>query len=222
MKRCLLLAATIAVCSSVQAQNFLYDDNSPRSYWGVRVGWDLTMPTDWHVEDFSTSMFRNGSGVSAGVVYNMPVGKSFYFEPEVGIFYNTYRYRDLTISGETYNLFDPEVRKFGVRIPLTLGWRTELIPGALALGIFTGPQVNIGIDGRLGLDSNEATDLNLETNIYCENGQHRVSLDWAVGASVMFGSWQVDISGSFGISDMQKNTPSFRENRLNVSLGYNF
>ena len=196
-----------------------------QSYWGVRVGYDANLPGDFKAGDNSYEMFKNGSGFFAGAVYNHPIVAGLYIEPGAGLFYDSYKYSDLTISGQDgmEDIFNPKVKKFGLRIPVRLGYYFDIFPSAGGVSVYTGPQFDIGLSGKLGISSQESQEYDIERNIYNDfYGFRRVGMSWTVGANIYVGNWVVDISGAFGLTDMQKGAVSFHENRVSIGLGYNF
>lgn len=224
-----LLASIIALVSTAAfAQDYEeFDIPSDRAHWSVRVAWDYTIPGDWTFSNGnSVSMYRNGSGLSAGVSYNLPFGKSFYFEPGVNFYYNTYSYDDVIFTdidenGNIREIKDPDIEKTGFRIPLHVGVRFPVFTtGNIAL--FTGPMPCIGTSANVDLNKYAAEIFDFPTNLYESGEQRRFDLAWNVGAAMMFGSWQIDITGSFGLLDLHPNDSRYRENRLTIGLAYNF
>ena len=75
-------------------------------------------------------MFKAGSGVSIGADYMLLFGKNFFFEPGARLFIDNYRYDNITIGAGTpenpSKTYDPPVRKIGMRIPLTLGYKFDI------------------------------------------------------------------------------------------------
>ena len=195
---------------------------SAQSYWGVRAAWDYTMPTKWKSDVFEEKMFAAGSGIYAGAVFNYPIVAGLYIEPGAGLYYNTGRFDDFTIiADEGANIFDPKIKKFGVRIPVRLGYYFDIFPSGGGVSVFTGPQVDLGISGRVS--DREGSDMEFPHNLYSDfYSYRRFGLSWTVGADIYIGSCVVDICGSIGLTDLHKGMGSIRENRISVGLGYNF
>ena len=72
----LLIAAVVALAPSVMMAQY-----SP--YFGTRVSFDVTHPAG------ANDGINNGSGVTVSGIYNMPIARNVYFEPGIGMFYNT-------------------------------------------------------------------------------------------------------------------------------------
>lgn len=212
MKRILTSLFTMAIAIGVSA----------RSYWGVRVAWDYTMPTKLISDVFENKMFTNGNGIYAGAVFNYPVVAGLYIEPGAGLYYNTGRFDNLTIAADDgADIFDPKIKKFGVRIPVRLGYYFEIFPSGGGISVFTGPQVDLGISGRVS--DREGSDMEFPHNLYSGfYSYRRFGLSWSLGADIYVGSWVVDISGSLGLTDRYKGLGSIHENRITIGLGYNF
>lgn len=215
MKRILfsLLVAIVSIAASAQ------------SYWGIRAGWDDNLPGNYKAGDYSYEMFKNGSGLYVGAIYNHPIVAGLYIEPGVSLFYDTYKYSDLTISDADGNnaIFNPKVKKFGVRVPVRLGYYFDIFPSGGGVSVFTGPQFDFGLSGKLGITDQESRDYDIERNLFSDlYGFRRIGMSWTIGANVYVGDWVVEISGAFGMTDMMKGAVAFRENRISVGLGYNF
>ena len=76
-------------------------------------------------------MFKPGSGISVGADYMWLFGKNFFFEPGARFFIDNYRYDNITIGAgtpsEPSKTYDPPVRKIGLRIPLSAGYKFDII-----------------------------------------------------------------------------------------------
>lgn len=211
----LLLWLVAGAACGLQAQHF-----------GIRGSFDINMPGDWHFDSNSVKMFRTGYGVQAGVVYNTPIAGNFYFEPGLTLYYDSYRYDDLVIpdsDGVTILQEDPSVRKFGVRLPLMTGYRFDIWQHA-SLTVFTGPELEYGISGRVSLNDAVKNSEVIDTNIYGKNGGiRRFDCSWCVGVGLPFDNdMYVGITAAFGLLDLHKGDAKFRENRVSITLGYNF
>lgn len=197
-----------------------------QAYWGARIAYDATFPSTYKAGDAEFDLFRNGGGLSAGAICNIPLMAGLYLEPGASLYYNSYRYSDLTINVDAddgYHIFDPKVKKTGVRIPVRLGYYFDIFPDRGGLAVFTGPSFDYALSGKLGIDKDICEKYEIERNIFSEPwGMHRASMAWTVGADIYVGPWVVDICGSFGLTDLQRGPGSFREYRLSIGLGYNF
>lgn len=195
-----------------------------RAHWTVRAAWDCNIPGDWHVDGNSIDMFRHGNGVSIGAAYHLPVSGKFYVSPGLNFYYGKYSYKDLDVTGESgiIEAHNPKVEETGVRIPLMAGLKFDIFRRG-SLAVFTGPQPCIGFSSKIKMDSNESVDLGLLENNYGEHGiLRRFDLAWNIGAAVMINHFQVDVTGSLGMLDLNKGNTSFHQYRVSVGLGYNF
>lgn len=218
-----LLASAASICAFAQDEVFNSSDNRP--YFGVRIGWDYTVPSTIHFDSgTSTKLFKSGSGVSVGAIYNIPIVANFYFEPGASLFYDTYRYDDLTITDESGIEVErnPRIEKFGLRVPLRFGYRFNLFENG-GVSLFTGFDPSVAFSGKVALKSNESKDQGISTNVF--NGfyaQQRFDIAWSFGLGIHVDRWEVDVVGSLGMIDMQKGDGRFHENRISISAGYNF
>lgn len=218
MKRIFItLAATLLLTVSLRAQE--NDFNG----WGLRASLDVNMPGKWHLTDGeSVKMFKNGLGVTVGGVYNKPFAGNFYVEPGLSLFYDTYQYDNLTIleSDQGPAVSDPTVKKFGLRVPVMVGYRF-FVSDNFNFTLYTGPELSCGLVGRLSVKGDIDLDRLMDTDYY-HNGYRRVDCAWKVGAGFPMGRWLIAIEGAFGLTDLHKNDISFKENRLSLTLGYDF
>lgn len=222
MKRLVFLFVLAAACFQSHALDFDYDDGSHGPYWGVRAGLDISIPGHWKVGDNSVDMFDNGAGFTAGAIYNIPLVKGLFLEPGVSLYYDTYHYDGIVIDAVGGEEVRPQVRKFGFRVPVNLGWRFDINENCAAT-LFTGPQLGIGVSASTHLDSDlEGLD-ELDGNLYGDKGAYRrIDLAWSVGGAFLFGHWQLTLSGDIGLLNLHKGDIKFHENRVALTLGYNF
>ena len=218
----LSLSAFLCFASVVSASNPVLDNPDNCSYWGVRIGYDWNLPGEWNTPyENDIDLFKSGSGVSVTGIYNLPIKANLFFEPGVTFYYDKYAYKDLLLTDETGMIVDkdPKVRKYGIRIPLSLGYRFDFFDH-LSMSLFTGPQFGYAFYG----DVKTKEDIDgFPENLFSEYGQRRFNLDWNIGFGVEFNyHWVFSITGSIGLNDLQKNDVSFKENRLVFALGYNF
>lgn len=230
MKNIIISMALAAVAATTApmvaaAEYDYYEENYPgvRTGWGLRASFDINCPGKWKSGDTSVKMFKNGVGLSAGAVYTVAFGPGLFFQPGISLFYDTYKYDDLVIGTENNSQsIDPAVKIFGVRIPAVFGYSFDLWNRA-SLAFYTGPELNVGIVGRVDIDDNAVWGENPPTNLYKEYNHNRIDCAWKVGAGLPMGNYYVGIEAAFGLCDMLKvDNVSFHENRVSVTLGYNF
>lgn len=217
-----LILMLLSLGNSLSAQE--QQATSEFNGWGVRASLDVTLPGKWKTANGeSISMFSNGAGFAAGVVYNLPFAGNFYFEPGLTLFYDTYKYKDLVVAGDPNGepiSTDPSVKKFGVRVPLMVGYRFYPSDN-FSFSLYTGPELSYGLSGKVGIDSDEDFGPDFSTNIY-KMGYRRLDCAWKVGVGFPFGRWLMALEGAIGITDLHKNDVKFRENRFSLTVGYDF
>lgn len=193
-----------------------------RNHWTVTASYDASLPGKWKVGDSSIKMFKPGSGVSVGADYLLLLGKGFFFEPGARLYFDSYRYDNITVgAGSAYEpamTYDPPVRKIGLRIPLTVGYKFDIFKrGSLFLS--TGPEATVGFSARTKVDDGQ-TEI-FEENLY-KNQMRRYDVAWDVRAAVLIDRFRVDLTGSFGLLDVIKTAASMHESRLSIGVGYAF
>ncbi len=223
MKHILLSAITALSVLAASAQDIDEDVlPSDRDHWTVTVTYDASIPGKWKLANGSFGMFKPGSGISVGADYMWLFGKNFFFEPGARFFIDNYRYDIITIGvgtpSEPSKTYDPPVRKIGLRIPLSTGYKFDIFKrGSLFLS--TGPEPVIGFSARTKVDEDQ-TEI-FEENMY-KTLMHRFDVAWDIRAAVIIDRFRVDITGAFGMLDVIKTDVKMHEYRVSVGLGYVF
>lgn len=223
MKHILLSAITALSVLAASAQDIDEDVlPSDRDHWTVTVTYDASIPGKWKLANGSFGMFKPGSGISVGADYMWLFGKNFFFEPGARFFIDNYRYDIITIGvgtpSEPSKTYDPPVRKTGLRIPLSTGYKFDIFKrGSLFLS--TGPEPVIGFSARTKVDEDQ-TEI-FEENMY-KTLMHRFDVAWDIRAAVIIDRFRVDITGAFGMLDVIKTDVKMHEYRVSVGLGYVF
>lgn len=223
MKHILLSAITALSVLAASAQDIDEDVlPSDRDHWTVTVTYDASIPGKWKLANGSFGMFKPGSGISVGADYMWLFGKNFFFEPGARFFIDNYRYDIITIGvgtpSEPSKTYDPPVRKIGLRIPLSAGYKFDIFKrGSLFLS--TGPEPVIGFSARTKVDEDQ-TEI-FEENMY-KTLMRRFDLAWDIRAAVIIDRFRVDITGAFGMLDVIKTDVKMHEYRVSVGLGYVF
>ena len=223
MKHILLSAITALSVLAASAQDIDEDVlPSDRDHWTVTVTYDASIPGKWKLANGSFGMFKPGSGISVGADYMWLFGKNFFFEPGARFFIDNYRYDNITIVAGTPSdpskTYDPPVRKIGLRIPLSAGYKFDIFKrGSLFLS--TGPEPVIGFSARTKVDEDQ-TEI-FEENMY-KTLMHRFDVAWDIRAAVIIDRFRVDITGAFGMLDVIKTDVKMHEYRVSVGLGYVF
>lgn len=226
MKRFLLamslFSAVAAIPAAAQTEIFNNPDNRP--FWGIRASADVSFPGNYKSKLLSLKMFSPGTGFSVGAIYNLPLVANLYFEPGLNFYFDTYRFSDLVLgnSDESLTESDPPVHKAGFRVPLMFGYHFDIFPNNGGISIFTGPEASLGVSAKVKFKNEELRD-ELGDLYGRESDMRRFDLAWRVGAGITVGKAWFSVAGSFGMTDLCKlEDISFRENRLYITLGYNF
>lgn len=223
MKHIIISAIIILSVFAANAQDIDEDVlPSDRNHWTVTVTYDASIPGKWKLANGSFGMFKPGSGISVGADYMWLFGKNFFFEPGARFFIDNYRYDNITIGtgtpSEPSKTYDPPVRKTGLRIPLSAGYKFDIFKrGSLFLS--TGPEPIIGFSARTKVDEDQ-TEI-FEENMY-KTLMRRFDVAWDIRAAVIIDSFRVDITGALGMLDVIKTDVKMHEYRVSVGLGYVF
>ncbi|MDE6335055.1 MAG: hypothetical protein K2L34_00660 [Muribaculaceae bacterium] len=219
MKRFQLLI-TIVVLLCGMSGVVRAEDTDTRPMWGVKAAVDLNLPGKWRSDDYSIKMYRHGFGVNVGVVCNVYLGKDFYFEPGVSLFYDTYSYYKFVVSGEGGNIVesDPSLYKVGLRVPVIFG-RMFDFSEKFAMTVFTGPEISYAFAGGINAKNKEIFGEGGLKLFGKEHGcQRRVDCAWKAGIGFPTGDWYVSLDVAFGLTDMLKGDISFYENRCSLGV----
>ena len=195
---------------------------SDRNYWTVTVAYDASIPGKWKIAGGYVRMFKPGSGISAGADYMMHIANNFFFEPGVRFFIDNYRYDNVVIGAgtpeEPSKTYDPPVRKIGLRIPLTAGYKFDVFKrGSLFLS--TGSEPIIGFSARTKVDEDQ-TEI-FEEDMY-KTLMRRYNVAWDIRAAVIINSFRIDFTGAFGLLDVIKTDAKMHEYRVSGGVGYVF
>lgn len=217
-----ILSALVALFgfAAASAQGTIFNNPTNRAYFGVRVGADITCPGNVKSGPLSIDMFGNGAGIEFGGIYNIPLVANLYIEPGVKLFYDTYPVDDLVSGdGDWTTEVDMSIRKFGMRIPVMFGYHFDFTPD-VKVSLFTGPEFEVAFSGKchVSVDGESASE-----SIYGDDGMNRVNLLWGVGAGIEFSRFYLGFNGGIGMLNMSGDSQvKFHENRVTISLGYNF
>lgn len=215
MIRALLYIVILMCFTTSSAQIIETGESNP--VWGVRAAFDVNLPGKIHGNVIDDRMFRNGTGVTVGTVCNIFLGKKFYLEPAVSLFYDTYSYKGVTITGINYEESDPTVYKFGIRIPVVVGY-SICLTDRISIAPFTGPEMSYSFAGAMKIHDKEKLELD-DTSIFSKFGnQRRFECGWKIGVAFFTGMWSFNIDGTIGLTNLMTNGTRFHENRGSVSL----
>ncbi len=220
MKKVLLsILAAITVVMSAKAQDYLLDNPDNRAHFGVRLGLDVT------------SLVGNGdrygtkSGFNLTGIYNLPIWKNLYFEPGIGVFYDTASINAVYSTDDVQILERGSVRNFGFRIPFNFGYRFD-VTDDVSVHLFTGPQLNYNITFGTYYNGAKATN-------QPEADFNRFDFQWNIGLGVDYRNYYAYIEGDFGMSRLiqekkfsynehQLAFPGAKRNIFSIGIGYNF
>ncbi|MBD5363374.1 MAG: PorT family protein [Bacteroides sp.] len=217
MKRKILLYILILMLGAVYG---FAQDNSV--ICGIKASVDAELPSKWHRDGGSVTMYRPGYGFTVGGVSNIYLGKNFYFEPGISLAYSQYRYKDIEFSDSegVIRETDPKIYKWSLQIPLVVGYTIDL-SDEYSLNVFTGPQVRYAFAGGISFKNKEiAEEADEYANLW--NEQRRFDLSWKVGVGIPINNFQISLEADLGITDLLKNDMSFRENRVGIGVTYYF
>lgn len=202
-------------------KTYAADDN--RVLWGVKASADVEIPSKWHGKIGNVTMFSPGAGFTIGAVSNIYLGKNFYFEPGVSVFYSQYRYKDLILMGDGGNEAetDPKLYKWGIQIPLTVGYTFDF-SDRFAMNVFTGPQLRYAFAGKIAVKNKKLTEGIDGFDLWGVNGQRRFDCSWKIGVGFPVSNFNISLEADLGITDLLKGDMSFRENRVGLGLSYYF
>lgn len=212
----LLVAMISCGTASVSAQN------EERVQWGLKLSVGAELPSKWHGDNGNVAMYRPGVGLAVGAVSNIYLGKNFYFEPGVSLFYTRYRYKDLFVMGDGGNFSekDPTIHKYGVQIPLVAGYEISF-SGRYGINVFTGPQLRYAFAGKTTFKNKELQKEN-EDILGLWNYQRRLDCSWKIGVGFPINSFNISVEADLGMTDLLKGDMSFRENRVGAAVTYYF
>lgn len=229
MKAIYLATALLALGGlSASAQTVVNNPNN-RPYFGIRASLEIPCPGDVKIGDSKHDVYKNGVGVDLGFVYNVPVVANFYIEPGINFYYNAYGIEGVNIDGKDYSsdvLEHASVRESGFRIPVSLGYHFDFTPD-VSLAIFTGPELDVGFSSDRYITTKEVVGhkFHSATSNYGDKGNwNRVGCNWTFGVGFNLArNYYVGIRGAVGLVDINKSDhASFKKNRVDITLGYNF
>lgn len=214
------IVATMAVClAGAFSAGAETDEVDTAPMFGLRAAFDINIPGDWHNSAGSIKMYRQGYGLTLGGVCNLYLGRGFYLEPGVSLFYDSYSYDDIEFMADSGPLrADPSLHKFGLRVPVVAGYSFD-VSDKFSMSVYTGPELSWAISGRIKVKNKESIG-DIPDSLFGDF-HRRVDCAWKVGLGVPYNSFFIGIDAAIGMTDLLKNPNiSFRENRVSVSLTY--
>lgn len=219
----------LAFCAA--GQRHIFNNPSNKAYWGVRAALDVNLPGKVKGSLGPVSVeekcFGTGPGISAGVIYNIPLIANLYVEPGLFLGYDTESV-DILNDNEIKDAFSSRsLRKFSGSIPVQFGYHFDLM-GNVSFALFTGPVLKVGFsnDYYLTTTLKDGRDYHVSGSMYGDNSilkMNRVDCGWRIGVAANFSSYYIGLSGDIGMCDMVKGSSlSMHENQFQLTLGYNF
>lgn len=222
----------------------LHAEGFSLSNLGVRLSIDASLPGDVSTGDGYTKvkMYENGPGFSFGAVYRFDLMGSLYIEPGLSLYYNTYSVNKSYILEEINNDWVPSMpeieltkrslRMFGLRVPVTVGYRLPLAP-SFNLDLFTGPMFDFGMSADLHWGYKyDKYDLSYSASQYgSDRPLNRFNCYWNFGAGVTFAHhYSLSLQYDLGMCNRAKKVdtgmavvkPKFHSNLVQLTFGYNF
>jgi hypothetical protein len=221
MKKILTAAMLAAIsCFSTVAQSSIFNNPDNKSYFGIRVGGDITCPGKVTSGNVGLSVFKNGGGIEFGGIYNVPVVANFYIEPGLKLYYDSYSVSKDWLDQDDVILNSLSIKKFGMRIPVMAGYHFDFTQD-LKVSVFTGPELEIGFSAKEHL---KGQNISLSESVYGdEGGMNRVNLLWGIGAGITYQHFYFGVNGGIGMLNMNSESDvKFHESRVTFSVGYNF
>lgn len=214
MKKVLLaIIALASMTLSASAQ----ETEGRKGYFGLRLGTEMLIPGNVAEGKVSVDMFGVGAGGELGAIYNAPIGDKFYFEPGLKFYYGSYPF-----NGDFYehDVDDVSIIKAGMRVPLNMGMSLPIENGN-RVHIFTGPELEYGFSAKARA---RGDNFSVSESVYGEGGgMRRFNVLWSVGAGLKIKKIYLGLSASFGLLNLMDDDDfSFREHRIDLSIGYDF
>lgn len=210
LKRGVLSLMAAACCIGCYAE----EEGGSSTLWGLRVAADLNIPSDWHYDGGSTKMYNHGFGLNLGGVCNLYLGKGFYLEPGVSLYYDAYS-MDIAVTDNDGMIVsdNPRINKFGVRVPVMAGYTfgTE----GFSMCVYTGPEFSYSFGGNLDID--ESAD---EVLGKLFDFQRRADVAWKVGVGFPYKSTMIGVDAAFGLTDLLKGDMKAYDRRISLSFTY--
>lgn len=219
MKKFLICAlCALGITSAAKAQD-MFDSGEMTPYFGARVSLDITGISGAFNE---ADIFNNGCGFTIGGYYNIPLYKNLYFEPGLGVFYNTVGFDYGYDKGDGIVSCTGSLRNWGFRIPLLVGYHFDFTED-MKVSVFTGPQLNYGLSMKSVYDLRSGSQkTHFSEGVY--DNFHRLDAQWMFGAAYHYGVYSIGVSGGVGMTNIvnEKDSPRGRRNTFSITLGYRF
>ena len=240
MKKLRSILLGVALATGVAASNaetsYMFDNPDNKSFFGVRVGVDISSAAN------GGGNYSSNAGFSAGAIYDIPLFMNLYFEPGLSFFYNTFgtsKWNSFIPDNPIYDQetgepntilyqVDGSIRNFGFRVPLMIGFHFDFAED-VKVNVFTGPQLNLSLYANYKIGEVYGNDKNMpdhDGSLFGTEGFKHLDLQWKFGVGVSYQTYYAALSGAWGITDMKSGTVmlprNLRRNLFSITLGYNF
>lgn len=193
--------------------------------WGIKGNLSAEIPhATWQRDGEKQRMFNSGFGASIGALANIYLGKNFYFEPELSLFYTGYGYNNvLQVAPNSPSVnAGPNLHKIGIRLPVIFGYFIN-ISDTWGLDFFTGPQLGYAFYGTAKTDNEVVKKEGSLMHVFNgEYAQSRFDIGWKIGIGFPVNEFLISLEGDLGINDMMKGHRSLHENRVSLGITYYF
>lgn len=208
-----------------RAQDIEETNAAKNVIWGIKGNIGAELPhSNLTVDGDRKRMFNSGFGASIGGLANIYLGKNFYFEPELALFYEGYSYnnvRAVAPNSPSVNV-GPDIHKLGLRLPLVFGYFIN-ISDTWGLDVFTGPEFNYAFYGNATSQNEEVKDnYDLMHVFKGDFAQNRFDMEWKVGIGFPVSNFLISLEADLGITDLMKGSRSLRDNRVSLGITYYF
>lgn len=220
----LLVSLLCLPIQTIEAQEAISPNVTNTVIWGIKANLNAELPTKWHKPANSIKMFNSGFGASVGALANIYLGRNFYFEPEIGLFYQGYSYDNIvTVAPNSPSVnAGPSLTKLGLRLPLVFGYFIN-ISETWGLDVFTGPLFNYAFYGHASSENEDIkSDYSLMNVFKGDFAQKRFGVDWKVGVGFPVQNFLISLEADFGITNRLRHNWTMRENRVSLGITYYF
>ena len=209
----LLVCIMTATAAAAQAE---------RSYFGARLGMNVTFPTG------SENTYGTGAGFHAGVIYHRALRNHIFVEP--GLFYSQASMSNRHPFEYDNFMFNGTATTYSLHIPVYVGYTFHPSEN-FALDLSTGPALNINLAARQGFDPNFDAPMPIPSKKRIDMLQHgwkRVDGLWGIKLSMNFSdSYYLGISGEVSFTPLARygngdKKIKIHRNSVAITFGYNF
>ncbi len=105
-------------------------------------------------------------------------------------------------------------------MPVVIGYSYSLVD-VLPMRVYTGPEFNYAFAGDIRFKDRDL--VGDDWHLFGKNGdQRRFDMAWKIGLGAEFDIAIVGVEAAIGVTDLFPGKPSFRDNRVSVSVTHFF